>query len=311
MMRNFRLAFVGLIFIAPAVLCPAQDPVANPNEICSLANLKDAIRVDGYIFRTYENRGDDRCFQILRDGKIIFRRTNDNDGWFKIGQPEDKEWKVPAISNGTDITGRGHPDMIVSFTSGGVHCCLSHYVFELEPKFRLLATLDAEDTWPAYFADLDKNGHYYYIAEDWTFDSWWQSFAGSPHHSIILHFVDDHKGGGFHLALDKMLTPAPTSQEWQTAHNDVQKESQLDTKNMFNFLPDALWQKVMDLIYTGHSDLAWKFLDEVGPRAQQQPYPDLADFCLTLKTSPYWPDLAPTLKGTPPACANAKTDHQK
>ncbi len=308
MMRNFRLAFGCLMFIVLATLCPAQDPVANPSALCSLPNLKDAVRVDGYIFRTYENRGDDRCFQILRDGKIIFRRTNDNDGWFKISQPEDNEWKVPAISNGTDITGRGHPDMIVSFTSGGVHCCLSHYVFELEPKFRLLATLDAEDTWPAYFADLDKNGHYYYIAEDWTFDSWWQSYAGSPHHSIILHFVDDNKGGSFHLSINKMQAPAPTPEEWQNTLDGLRQQLVSDQEE---FDVNGLWQKVMDLIYTGHSYLAWKFLYEVGPKAQSKPYPNLADFCLTLKTSPYWPDLGPTLKGTPPACANAKPDHQK
>jgi hypothetical protein len=45
-------------------------------------------------------------------------------------------------------------------------------------------------------------------------------------------------------------------------------------------------------------------------RAQQGNYPDLASFCSTLKTSPYWPDLAPTLKNTPPACANATADRQ-
>jgi hypothetical protein len=306
---SFRLALGFLMFIAPTALCPAQDPVANPSALCSLPNLKDAVRVDGYIFRTYKSGDSNYCFQVLRDGKILFRRTNDNDGWFKLGQPEDKKWKVPAIPNGTDITGRGHPDMIVSFTSGGVHCCLSHFVFELEPKFKLLATLDAEDTWPAYFADLDHNGHYYYIAEDWTFADWWMSFAGSPYHSIVLHYVDDSKGGGFHLAIDKMQTPSPTSDEWQKALSDVQNELQLDRENMFNDIADVLWQKVINLIYTGHSDLAWKFLDEVGPKAQQKHYPNLATFCSTLKTSPYWPDLAPTLKDTPPACANAKPGH--
>ena len=67
----------------------------------------------------------------------------------------------------------------------------------------------------------------------------------------------------------------------------------------------TMWQTVLNLIYGGHSDLAWKFVDALGPKAQQSPLPTLADFCSVLKTSPGWPDLQPTLKDVPPACANA------
>jgi hypothetical protein len=306
-----RLLFSAILLIVPATFCIAQDPVDNPNAVCSLSNLKDATRVDGYIFRTYKSGDDDTCFQVLREGKILFRRTNDNDGWYKIGQPEDKKWKVPAIANGADITGRGHPNMIVSWWSGGAHCCLTQYVFELEPKFNLLATLNAEDTWPAYFADLDKNGHYYYIAEDWTFAYCFGSFAGSLNHSIVLHYVDDGKVGGFHLAIDKMQAPAPTDNEWQNALGNVRGELLNDRANQSNDLERVVWQEVMDLIYTGHSDLAWKFLDEIGPKVQTGDHMDLASFCSTLKTSPYWSDLAPTLKNTPTACANAQPDKSK
>ena len=295
-----------MALLAPAVVA-AQFPADDPATACSREHLKDSVKVGQFVFRSYKNTADgDACLQVLHDGRIIFRRTLGNDGHYTLGQPADKKWKVPAIANGTDITGRGHPDMIVSFYTGGAHCCLLHYVFELEPEFRLLATLDARDSWPAYFADLDHDQHYYYLAEDWTFAYWWMSFAGSPYHSIVLHYADDSKGGGFHLAMDKMQAPAPTQVEWQTALGDMRGKLQLDKEKMFNDLPDVLWQEVLGLIYTGHSDLAWKFLDEVGPRAQQGNYPDLASFCSTLKTSPYWPDLAPTLKNTPPACANAR-----
>jgi hypothetical protein len=301
----------GLALLAPGAVCTAQYQVDNPNAVCSLPNLKNAVRVDGYIFRTYKSGDSDNCLQVLRDGKIIFRRTLGSVIGYTLGQPEDKESNVPAIPNGTDITGRGHPDMIVSFSTGGAHCCLSHYVFELEPAFKLLATLNARDDDLSHFANLGADRKYYYKTANWTFAYWWQSFAGSPSHSIVLQYVDNNVDGGFHLALDKMQAPAPAPEEWQKALSDVRKELQLEQKNMFNFLPDVLWQEVMDLIYTGHSDLAWKFLDEVGPKAQQKPYPDLATFCSTLKTSPYWPDLAPTLKDTPSACANAKPDRSK
>jgi hypothetical protein len=132
----------------------------------------------------------------------------------------------------------------------------------LEPEFKLVAKLDARDTWPAYFTDLDHDAHYYYIAEDWTFAYWPGSFAGSPNHSVVLKFVDDANGGGYHLALDKMTTPPPTPTIWAKNLEDVRQEQQLEDTGWYNNLEGVLWQNILDLLYTSHSDLAWKFLEE-------------------------------------------------
>jgi hypothetical protein len=290
----------------------------TPTPFVRYQNLKNAVRVDGYIFRNYKSGDSDNCLQVLHDGKIIFRRTVFSlDNGYTLGQPEDKKWKVPAIPNGTDITGRGHPDMIVSWWTGGAHCCLMHYVFELEPKFKLLATLNARDTWPAYFADLDKNGHYYYIAEDWTFAGWPGSYVSSPAAPIILQFVEDNKGGSYHLAMDKMRQPSPSPAQWKKLLDEDQ-QAIVEYGLQSTTIASTIWTDVMRLIYSGHSDLAWKYLDESWPNSDTVPDFSrkdkdgwLENFCSTLKTSPYWPDLAPTLKDTPPACANAKPDHQK
>ncbi len=264
-----------------------------------------SVQFDSFVFKSY--RGDaGSCLRVVHDGKIIFQREVDTPVGFTIGQLANNGDKVPAIPNGADITGRGRPDMIVSLLTGGAHCCIFHYVFELEPKFKVIALLDGEDSWPAYFADLDGNHHYYYLAEDWTFRYWPGDFASSPRTPVVLKFRDDDEGGGFHLAMDKMQKPAPSETEWRKSLNDVRHELKLEKANMVNFLPSVLWQEVLDLIYTGHSDLAWKFLDEVGLDAQKDPYPDLSDFCSKLKASPYWSDLTPTLKDVPPACAKAK-----
>lgn len=158
----------------------AQIAVDDPRAACARDHLKESAKADQFIFNSYKSEDDGSCLQVLQNSKVIFRRTVDSPQGFTIGQPADKESKVPAIANGTDITGRGHPDMIVSFYTGGAHCCLFDYVFELEPEFKLLATLDAEDSWPAYFVDLNGDDHYYYVAQDWTFAYWYGSFAGHP-----------------------------------------------------------------------------------------------------------------------------------
>jgi hypothetical protein len=100
-----------------------------------------------------------------------------------------------------------------------------------------------------------------------------------------------------------MQTSAPTQAEWNKQLSAAQT---VVNKGDADSIGTTMWQTVLDLIYTGHSDLAWKFVEEAGPKAQQKPFPSLADFCSVLKTSPYWPDLQPTLRNTPPACASAK-----
>jgi hypothetical protein len=301
-----QMTLLGLELVLASGFVGAQESQLIPTMACSLGNLKDVARVGQFVFKSYKSDESGSCLQVLRGRKVIFRRTLDSPDGYTLGQSADPNYAIPGITNGTDVTGRRRPDMIVSYFTGGAHCCMYHYVFELEPAFKLLATLYDADDDLSHFADLGKDGHYYYLTADWTFAYWWLSFAGSPSHSVVLRYVDDAIGGSFHLAMDKMLTPAPTPKEWEKARGDVRGELRLEEENMVNELPNVLWQEVLDLIYTGHSDLAWRFLDEVGPRAQQDPYPDLEAFCSTLKASPYWLDLAPTLKDAPPACINAK-----
>ena len=85
-----------------------------------------------------------------------------------------------------------------------------------------------------------------------------------------MRFVDDAKGGGFHLALDRMKKPAPCPAEWNKRLSAVRKV----VNHIGNdTIGTTLWQTVLDLIYTGQSDLAWKFVDAAGPKAQQKPFP--------------------------------------
>jgi len=303
----------GLMVIL-SLCCPAsaqRPPEQKPPRTCNAAYLKNSVLVDGVKFRVYKNdKSGEKCLQIVQAGKLLFERTDDNDGAFTLGQQANKDGTIAAIPDGVDITGRGHADMIVTEWTGGAHCCRLDHVFELRPKVRLLAELHAQDADESHFADLDKDGRYYYVTADYTFAYWWGSFAGSPVHEVILRFVNDRNGGQYHLAFDKMARPAPSEAEWADALARVKGELDLNDTNMANNLAQVLWQEVMDFIYTGHSDLAWKLLKEVGPKAQQGGYPSLTDFCLTLKASPYWPDLRETMHGTPPACLNAKPGYK-
>ena len=303
---------LAVVCLAMWLLWPMQShagqwPVRNPSRICNASHLAKAVSVDDVTFRSYKDDvSGEACLQVNEAGKLLFQLTDDNGGYFTLGQQASSDGMVGRIKDGTDITGRGYPDMIVSQWTGGAHCCRIDYVFELRPKVRILAKLEARDADESHFDDLDGNGRYYYVSADFTFAYWWQSFAGSPTHSVVLGFVNDGKGGSYHLALDKMRRPSPTESEWAASLARVKAELELNGSNMANDLPDVLWQEVLNLIYTGHEDLAWKFLAQVGPKAQQGAFPDLSSFCSTLKTSNYWEDLRVTMQKAPPSCLNAK-----
>jgi hypothetical protein len=217
-----------------------------------------------------------------------------------VGQQADPEDGIPAIPNGTDITGRGRPDIIVRFYTGGAHCCTLHFLFELQPQFRLVATLDSDDDGIAHFGKLNGDSTYYYFSTDWTFAYWPQSFAGSPSASVILRFQNDPQGGSYRLALDKMRKPAPRKADWNKSLAEARDKF---SDNVWDFTTGGtLWNTVLNLLYDGHADLAWRFLDEAWPRKMKGKQRWLNDFCSRLKTSPYWPDLAPTLRNAPAAC---------
>lgn len=293
----------------PEYMLAAQDPAEDQAAACSLKHLKDIARVGQFVFKSYKSDDDGGCLQVLRGSRIIFRRTVDSREGYTLGQSQTKKWKVPAIANGTDITGRGRPDMIVSFYTGGAHCCTFHYIFELEPEFKMLATLNAADTWPAYFADLDGNQHYYYLAEDWTFAYWPSSFAGSPSAPIVLKFLDENQGSGYHLALDKMSKPAPSPAEWEKTLRDAR--APFEHGSWIEDMGATLWYPVLNFIYSGHSDLAWKLIDEAWPAKVPGKNKWLEDFCSILKTSPYWPDLAASVKDPPRPCVVATPDQSR
>jgi hypothetical protein len=277
---------------------PAQSAVENATAACAGKNQQGSVTVKGMVFQSYRSE-DGGCLQVLSGGKVVFRRSEDLT--YTLGQGPDPEDNIPAVANGTDVTGRGHGDMIVSASSGGAHCCTTHYVFELEPELKLIATLqDAHDDLAHFQRATD--GRYDYITADWTFAYWPNCFACSPSEMVTLRWTDDKNGGGFHLALDRMRKPAPNTAQW---NKELAATRKVVGDGDANSIGTTLWQTVLNLIYTGHSDLAWKFVGAAGPKAQQKPFPTLNDFCSLLKQSIYWADLGPTLRNAPPACTGS------
>jgi hypothetical protein len=284
----------------------AQDiaTAENPAKACASEHKNDEAKVGNYVFKTYLS-DNGACLEVVRNGKLILHSPIDSHLPYSLGQQE--SIGIPPIANGTDLTGSGHPEMIISQYSGGLHCCTERDIYELEPEFKKLLTIDDMDNEDGHFEDLDHNGRYYYLTRDPTFLYWNSAYSDSVAPGIILQFVNDSKGGAFHLALRKMHEPNPTPEEWKETLKNARKAFGADN-HFSSGIGSWFWGNMLALIYAGHSDLAWKLFNETWPPERPGKDKFLADFCSQFKTSPWWADLETTIKNAPPACANAKPE---
>jgi hypothetical protein len=251
----------------------------------------------GFVFKSYEPLNLDQlvCMIVYRHGREVYRMSSHNIERYDLGQPGDADVKIPRIEDGTDLSGQGRPDMIVSSWSGGAHCCITRYVLELEPKLRVIATIDDGDSDLGHFERRADGGYEYLTGDIWSY--WPGSFAGSVSHAVKLRW----QGDALRLDIDGMRAPPPTPQQWDDALRAVDAVVK-DNNGTADALSEPLWDKVLDLIYTGHSELAWKFTREVNPAALRGNNPTLADFCQEMTKSHYWPQLKPTLREVPQEC---------
>src|ERR1700722_19460861 len=156
-----RSALVAVFWIAAAAGVMAQGPAENPAQACLFKNQVSAATVGQYQFATFKS-SDGACVQVTSGGKTVYSQSVDSFQTYTLGQPDDAQDNIAAIANGTDVTGRGQPDMIVSLFTGARHCCMMLFVLELGPQFKLLATLNDPDDGVALLDPL-ADGHYYYV----------------------------------------------------------------------------------------------------------------------------------------------------
>lgn len=212
---------------------------------------------------------------VIRDFELVWSQSG---YMLAFGAPPGQD-----IAPGTDITGSGVSELLVSEFTGGAHCCTTYHVLALEPFVRVLATIDTQDS-GARFEDLDGRPGLEAITADTTFAYWNTYYAASPKPRVVLAW----NGSAYVADPALMAAPAPAADALRAeaaavAASDQWADDQMD--------PD-LWRTMLDLIYSGHADLAWSFLDEGWP-ADRDGRDDFRTALLCqLATSPYWDAVA-------------------
>jgi hypothetical protein len=293
-------AFIGA-FATPALASP---PVVTPHQ---------EETVLPYVARIYFDAkakdGSDSYFEILKNDKPIYVQKAKRKGEkFFIGTMYKDDPDASLVKMGMDITGDGQPDLVISEWLGGANCCLIFHIFEIGPTFKKLGAIDAQfgDSGP-HFLHPDKNSRSTGLViqiHDWTFANWNTDFADSPAPKVMLQF----SGGAYRMAPDLMRAPEPAGSDLAARASAVKNDAGSAKGGSW---PKAdvspqLWETMLDLIYSGHADAAWKFLDDAWPPKIQGKDKFAQDFRAHLVKSPYWPAVKAMNFANPPA---TKTDH--
>jgi hypothetical protein len=175
------------------------------------------------------------------------------------------------------------PDVIVMTFTGGVHCCSQATILSLGDTLRILGTINGADG-EVEFYDPDDDGILEIKVGDYRFAYWREyPFVETQVPEVILRF----RGGSYQPACDLMADDAPTQAQLdRKARALTDGWSQGDP-------PAGFWGYAVDLIYSGHADIAWRWLDRAWPAGISGKSDFLNDLRETLRGSPCW-SPAPT-----------------
>jgi hypothetical protein len=263
--------------------------------------LQDEQKYKDYTVRIYRNEepppDNDKnpdhqdglgCFEILRSGKQVYFQAG---VIFKVGYSADEvEIDTNAPKMGQSIVGDKEPDLVITEINGGNNYQCDYYVFQISDTFKFIAQIkDAAD---GEFKDLRGNGNLDLGSFDClTFEGWNCCEAATPQPTVIFRY-QDHK---YRLDLEKMKQPAPTEQElegmaagFKAQFADIQKDWLFDSKWS---APYEMWGKMLNLIYSGNMDLAWRLCDLSWPADHPGKEIFLKEFKKQLATSPYHIDI--------------------
>jgi hypothetical protein len=265
----------------------------NPWRVPTENTKSDVRKVNGYDVKILKPTGDNASSYLLIERNGRLKKVYKGGGvGFSFGDDSsdaesDKEKASATLVRSTpDKTGDGNPDIEIGYYSGGAHCCSTTFFFELGTSVGVLPPVSTYDA-PLLAIGKSPKGGLRFETFDVGFAYWLTSFAESPMPRVVLEF----QKGVLRPNFDLMKKPAPSlARLKEMARAKRAKISLKPYRGMKESGNDeeVFWDVMLDLIYTGHEDLAWQYLDLVWPAQRKGKELFIRDFKHTLSESPFW-----------------------
>ena len=250
--------------------------------------------INGYTARIVDEAGDDAStyLTIEKGGKTlgVMRSEKEITGGFYFSDDPTKftpKASVALMRSTLDKTGDGTPDIAVEYYSGGAHCCFEITFFELGDRVRQLPTIYTDNDQLTAFAKKPGGGLRFRASEQ-AFAYWAIAFAFSPMPTVIYEF---DRSDELEPRFDLMKKPAPALVKLRRDAAATRAKLNLNPytspEDNFNDFEEPFWGEMLDLIYTGHEDLAWQYFEMVWPAKKPGKDKFLADFKEQLALTAY------------------------
>ncbi len=221
---------------------------------------------------------------VIQKGRVRVFEEAEIDNHYYFGNHFEPNSDEPAdIFSGSDITGNGRTNLVISNWTGGAHCCHFLYIFELGQSFKKLVSVEALSS-SIRLVDLDHDGYPEIEFWDGAIDEQFACYACSPGGRVVLKFWKDH----YEVATHLMKKPTPTPKKMKRLKQDlVRSFKEAETPD----LPYPFLKALMDLSYSGHFKLALQLADETWPAEKPGLAKFKSEFSQALKISRYWKEF--------------------
>jgi hypothetical protein len=243
----------------PPALRPGEKPLDADFTCPYVKGFEHPERFNGYTLRL--NRGTktptDRCRAVVTStaGKRLIAA---------------RDWalKVDKIS-GTDINGDDKPELVIDGYSGGERCCFTYTVVKLGASAQVLRSIasnsalnfEKQDDGSVLIKGVDSSMDYFVVPHPMAVvPQVFLKMKGDTLEDVSAQFqpqydklIDDAKS---------QLTPADLEKFRQSRYNDKMFTDQLPTARRVLTI-------IVNYLYSGREDQAWKTLDDLWPISDQ------------------------------------------
>lgn len=241
------------------------------------------------LYDRYERLSESWIEIYHQDTRVYQREVGDSFIQITGGTAHDSHGERYELPVGEDLTGNGIPNVVIKemYRKGMTfrQACRMD-IFEIGECFRPIAAFSDCGS----FEDFDGDGQFEATIVDWTFE-YWEEWHSEPPAAPLVILRYDATCDRYTLAEDLMYRPAPSAQEFDAMitaiHNDPDNQHRHNAPSMI------LWEKMIELLYSGHEVIAWRLYES----AWQPHFGDKVawaeKFKARLSESLYWKHVFP------------------